>query len=416
MDELVRVGAVLREAGDSDRNGRPDRLARGLDVERALRDGAANPFRDLQCLIGRRLRQEDRELLPAEARRHVVMTELGTEDFCDPLQHGVAREVTVGVVDVAQEVEVGHDQRHRALEAAGAADLLRQRGGEVSRVEEPGLRVDAGLRLQCRNAQGTVDQEQWSKRERYEPGVRLPEGVDRNAQRREHEVGSDVLGVEEPCLTQREPARESQHHCQQDVVDGDEHDADRNPGQREPQRIVGDAGMLEDQPFADEPGRHGRERIVEDVEGLQVPAVAHLQPLRHHLDDRHEDEQLRRQDQRGRNQEDDVGVVRLVGRRADDEQAGDGGCRGKDEEGRPLMRRLEPADERQRDGSGRDCNRGKVDLRIPRQRPVSPLAGLGDERDIAGHSAHALVRCFHRRYSFATLRTGGRSRVAHRGT
>src|SRR4051794_9989787 len=58
MDELVRVGAVLREAGDADRNGCPDRLARGLDVEGALSDGTADPLRDLHCLIGRRLRQE----------------------------------------------------------------------------------------------------------------------------------------------------------------------------------------------------------------------------------------------------------------------------------------------------------------------------------------------------------------------
>ena len=95
MDQLVRIGAVLREAGDADRDGRADRLARGLDVERALGDRAADPLRDLECLLGRRLRQEDRELLAAEARRHVVVAELGAEDLCDPLQHGVACEVAV---------------------------------------------------------------------------------------------------------------------------------------------------------------------------------------------------------------------------------------------------------------------------------------------------------------------------------
>src|SRR6266516_6794497 len=201
MDELVRVGAVFREAGDSYRDGRTDWVARGLDVERALGDRAADPLGDLHGLILRRLGQEDRELLPTEPGRYVVVTELGSEDFCDYLQHGVAGEVTVGVVDVAQEIEVGHDQRHRAFEAAGASNLLRERSCEVAGVEQPRLRVHARLRLQCRNAQRTVDQEQWSEREGNEPGVRLPELVDGDAQRREHEIRGDVLSVEETCLT-----------------------------------------------------------------------------------------------------------------------------------------------------------------------------------------------------------------------
>jgi hypothetical protein len=153
VDELVGVGAVLREASDSDRDGCVDRLARRLDVERARRDCPANALGDLERLFRRRLRQEDRELFPTEPSRHVVVAQLGAEGFCDPLEHGVACQVTVGVVDVSQEVEVGHDQRHRALEATGTADLLGQRGGEVPRVEETRLRIDAGLGLQGRDAQ-----------------------------------------------------------------------------------------------------------------------------------------------------------------------------------------------------------------------------------------------------------------------
>ena len=76
VDQLVRVDAVLRERRDADRHGRADRLRRGLDLELALGDGAADPLRDLERLLGRRLRQEDRELLAAEARRHVVVAQL----------------------------------------------------------------------------------------------------------------------------------------------------------------------------------------------------------------------------------------------------------------------------------------------------------------------------------------------------
>src|SRR6266508_996434 len=73
---------------------------------------------------------------------------------------GVAGEVAVGVVDVAQEVEVGHDQRQGAFEALGAAELLVQRRGEVAGVEEAGLGVDARLGLQGRDAEGAVNQDE----------------------------------------------------------------------------------------------------------------------------------------------------------------------------------------------------------------------------------------------------------------
>ena len=155
VDQLVRVRSVAREAGDADRDRRPDRLARGLDVECAGGDRAPDPLGDLEGLLRRRLGKQDRELLAAEARRHVVVAQLRAEDLGDALQDGVAGEVAVGVVDVAQEVEVGHHQRQRPLEALRARELLVQGDGEVAGVEEPGLRVDARLLLQLRHAKAS---------------------------------------------------------------------------------------------------------------------------------------------------------------------------------------------------------------------------------------------------------------------
>ena len=151
MDELVRVLASF---------GKPatpiETVARigSLDVSTsnvALGDGAPDALGDLERLLRRRLGQEDAELLAAEARRHVVVAQLGAEDLGDALQHRVAGEVAVGVVDVAQQVEVGHDQRQRPVEPLRAAELLGQRRGEVAGVEEARLRVDARLRLELRH-------------------------------------------------------------------------------------------------------------------------------------------------------------------------------------------------------------------------------------------------------------------------
>ena len=219
MDELVRVEAVLREAGDAERHRRADRLGGRLDLELALGNLAPDPLRDLHRLLRRGLRQQDRELLAAEARRHVVVPQLLVEDLGDPLEDRVACEVAVAVVDVAQQVEVGHDQRHRAVEARGARDLGRECRREVAGVVQAGLGVDPRLRLQLRNAQRAVDDDERRERGEDQPGVPVPERRERDAEDREHEVDRELLGAEEPRLTEAVPAAELQDDADENVVD-----------------------------------------------------------------------------------------------------------------------------------------------------------------------------------------------------
>jgi hypothetical protein len=246
VDELVRIGAVLRIASDADRDRGPDRLAGGLDVEVPLGDGAANPLGDLERLLGRRLGQEDRELFAAETRGDVVVAQLGAEDLRDSLQHRVAGKVAVVVVDVAEQVEVGHDQGQRALEALGAPELLLQRQREVARVEESRLRIDARLGLQRRHRERAVHEQDWSDGERQKPRIVEPEVRERDAERREHELRGEVLEAEQARLPDRVPAREIQHHCEQRVVDQHEYQAGDEAGDGEPEaRVLNPAAVFD---------------------------------------------------------------------------------------------------------------------------------------------------------------------------
>ena len=93
----------------------------------------------------------------------------------DPVQHGVAGQMPVRVVDVAQEVEVGHDHRERRVRAARAVELLAERAREVPGVEEAGLRVEPSLLLQRRDAQRAVDEEERGHGHRQEQRVPVPE-------------------------------------------------------------------------------------------------------------------------------------------------------------------------------------------------------------------------------------------------
>ena len=116
VDELVRVAAVARERRT------PSETVTWIgSLEVSTSNSCSATARRMRSAISQRglrlgLRQQDRELLAAEARRHVVVAQLLAEDPRDAGQDGVAGEVAVRVVDVAQQVEVGHDQRHRPLE------------------------------------------------------------------------------------------------------------------------------------------------------------------------------------------------------------------------------------------------------------------------------------------------------------
>ena len=106
------------------------------------------------------------------------MAQLCPERLGDALEHSVAGKVAVGVVDIPEEVEVGHDQRHRPLEPLRTRELLRQRRREVTGIERSGLGVDARLFLQLRDAQRPMDQQQRRNREGQQPGVDVPESRD----------------------------------------------------------------------------------------------------------------------------------------------------------------------------------------------------------------------------------------------
>src|SRR5689334_21819530 len=80
-------------------------------------------------------------------------------------------------------------------------------------------------------------------------------------------------------IPDREAAGELQHRRHQDVVDRDERDGGRCPGQG-----VRDAVVVRKAVEAGPGGQHGQ-RPVADVEALDVPGGARLQPLREVVDD-----------------------------------------------------------------------------------------------------------------------------------
>ncbi len=381
MDDLVGVGAVVGIEGHADRDGGADRLAGRLHLEALLGDGAPDALGDVERLLRPRIRQEDGELLPAEARRDVRVAQVAVEDVCDALQHRVARQVPVGVVDVPEQVEVGHDHRQRRARPLRATELLPQRTGEMAGVEEAGLGIDARLLLEGRDAERAVDQEQWRHGGREQERVPVPQPRERNAQHREHEIRREALHREEARAAQRVPAREMQHRGEQEVVGADEDDRGHEAGECELE-LRPEAGVAHelDRP----PRREPVERVVGDVEALDVPGVANLQPLGDPVDDPEQRDQLGRQEQDAGDQEDQGRVVALVARRDHDEELRHRGRSGEGEEGEPAVgARREVRERHHRGGDGQDPHR--VEIRLRARGQGLALAVLG-RRSLHGRS------------------------------
>ena len=106
-----------------------------------------------------------------------------------------------------------------------------------------------------------------------------------------------------------------------------------------------------------------------------------------HADQRDE---LRRQQHRGRDQEDDRRVVRLVARRAHDEELRDGSDRAEDDERRPARRvRAQPRQQRQRDGR-RDGGDDEEVHRRPWRRASASRSSRRRARSGSGPRSRAL--------------------------
>jgi len=223
------------------------------------------------------------------------MAQVRSEDLGDALEHGVARQVAVRVVDVAEQVEVGHDQREGPVEALRAHDLFAEGQAEVPGVEESRLRVYSSFRLELRHRQRAVDQEDGREREWDQPGIRVPERGEHDAERREHELGREPVEGEEAGFADRMTVPEQEHRRQDRVVQADEDNRANEPGDREAKVPVRDQPVGMDNCLHSPPGRERRDDVVADVEALAIPGRPVLQPGRDVLNDRDQHHELGRE-------------------------------------------------------------------------------------------------------------------------
>ncbi|PKQ14572.1 MAG: hypothetical protein CVT68_11205, partial [Actinobacteria bacterium HGW-Actinobacteria-8] len=252
---------------------------------------------DPQDRVGRRAREDDDELLAAEARDDVPAAHRGGQALREHAQSAVAGLVAEGVVEALEVVEIRHDEGHGAPGPRRATVL----DVEAAAVEEPGQRVrrrrelarreraqhpEAGPRLLGDARQATEHQ---LRRER--PGVeaavqhadRAARHGDREARSRARRPRPDVqvvAGVERSAVLEGQAVAAAGGWARARGLDAAERGGrpgDRGRGGRASQ--VGLARVREQQ-LGDEAGRGGVEPAPHDVEGALL--------VRRHLEGGHE--------------------------------------------------------------------------------------------------------------------------------
>ena len=99
---------------------------------------------DLARLVGVGVRQEDRELVPAQARENIGLSHLAAQEVGDAANDRVAGPVAEAVVDVFEVVEVQQENAAAALVAGGVGNPVGQLLLEPAAVEEARERIMVG--------------------------------------------------------------------------------------------------------------------------------------------------------------------------------------------------------------------------------------------------------------------------------
>lgn len=139
VGEADRVGAQGRARRDPRREREAPRVVQ--DRMAARRTGGQAPD-DAVCRFGARRRQQERELVAADAERAIRGTHGGADQPAERGQHLVTGGVAIGVVRPLQVVEVDHHERDGLRRANRNRHLDGELLLEGSMVAEPGERID----------------------------------------------------------------------------------------------------------------------------------------------------------------------------------------------------------------------------------------------------------------------------------
>ena len=219
-------------------------------------DGGPDPLGDPEGVDRPGLRQQQGELLAAEPAGQVVLAQHRLQRVRDLLEHLVAGQVPVGVVDHLEPVDV--EQRHRQLGPGPhrPGHLRRRAALPGRRVQQAGLGVGPRVLQQPGVPHGPLQQGDEGEREdEGDPAVGHAERDQHGHAQLADVVVHRLLGellVAQPDVRVRALDRGQD----QDLVDDPLHDRadrhDRHPGQRVAGRVRGGTGHQVDEEPEDE--------------------------------------------------------------------------------------------------------------------------------------------------------------------
>ena len=231
-----------------------------------------------------------------------------------------------------------------------------------------------------------------------DPRVEGREGSDRDAEAGEHELDREPGRREEAALADAVAASEAQHRGQQRMVDDDERDCRRDPRSCEAEVAAAPDGL------DGEPGGQGAQRVVGEVEELDVPGVAAAHELRDVQGGDEAEQQQRVEYERARDDEGGPRVKAVVAADSDAEERRYGRERQQQQEGGPVVAVRTVVGER----------RGGRDERREADRGDVERGGLGQAAHAPGLPTGSFCDCWDAAHLRHLVKVGDKPRLSRR--
>ena len=242
MDDLFLGLVKLGSSGHPDANGNLDRRDAGSDSELGRFDVLADIFGTFIGHFNGGFWHEHGELFAAKSGDYIIIAHRGLQGFGDSKQDFISGQVAVGVIDVTQQIKIGHQYRERTIEALCARQLVLQLVNEIGIIVQAGLGVYLGLALQCRYTQGVINQIDGCQEEQDGILIEIPDQEKTSAHYQQCQVDHQRQEVEDARLDEilatRQPDNDANHQMveQHECKHGHDNPGHANPTEDTPHR------------------------------------------------------------------------------------------------------------------------------------------------------------------------------------
>ena len=174
VDQFVAGRSILGETGKPQAHRGVDRGRTADDRKGGVFDCVANALRNFGCRGLICVGQENGVFFPPKAAGHIFFAHCLHNNLGDPGDHCIPGQMSIGIVDVAQQVQIAHDDRQGLVMMLGMGQFFFKAFLEIAGIPQPCLAVGLALFLQLRQFEHPLEEDEGCQHQQKQPGSQYP--------------------------------------------------------------------------------------------------------------------------------------------------------------------------------------------------------------------------------------------------